>query len=293
MPVQHITVTPEEAGQKLEAFLRRRLPGAPGGLIMRIIRTGQVRVDGGRKKPFDRLAEGQVVRVPPVRLDEQPVQAQPEPLPVVDRQDDLLVVAKPAGLPVHGGSGQDESVVSRLAAMHPDAAFAPTPAHRLDKDTSGLLLVALSYARLRALQDLFQARKVDKTYLAWVRGALDEALTLTDTLAKAGPQGRERVRTVEPGQGQHALAKATPIRQHNGLTLVELRLVTGRTHQLRVQLASRGLPILGDPKYGPPGETPPLHLHAWRIALPDADYELLPDWPGPLATGGLLAPQTP
>ena len=287
---KQVPVTQAEAGQKLINFLRRRLKaGVPHSALMRWIRTGQVRVDGHRAKPFLRLAENMIVRIPP----HEPGASEPEAggatspaLAIVFEDQDLLVIAKPQGLPVHGGSRHTISLHSLLAARHPAATFAPTPAHRLDKDTSGLVLVALSYACLAKLHELMRQRRVAKTYLAWVHGRLplSRVLLLKDELEKTGAPGRERV-TV--GGGKESLAEALALRHQGQTSLVAIRLITGRTHQIRVQLAARGHAILGDRKYGQgrnaAQEPGCLLLHAWRIALPGTSYALAPDWPEPYA----------
>jgi 23S rRNA pseudouridine955/2504/2580 synthase len=204
---------------------------------------------------------------------------------VAYQDGELLVLAKPAGLPTQPGSGWTDSVATRLKGLGGD--FAPTPVHRLDKDTSGLLLAARTYGCLRRLQDLLRDRLAGKVYLAWVEGRLTPGvvLELRDRLAKAGPAGRERVQAGME-EGKEALAEALPLAVRAGgggeATLVAVRLLTGRTHQIRVQLASRGHAVVGDRKYGGPGRgrAGGLLLHAWRLDLPERTFELAPDWAG-------------
>lgn len=333
-----LVVTAAEAGQKLVQYLHRRC-GAPQSAIQRWVRTGQVRINGGRCKPFDRVAEGDVVRVPPFALgggDTVPdapsgsgsartpgkggggehvpaaPQALPAPLPVVGRAEGLLVLLKPAGLAVQPGTGHDDCVTARLAAQHAGADFLPTPAHRLDRDTSGLLLVATSYARLRSLSDAFAAREgLVKEYLAWVAGRWphEDARTLRDRLEKQGEPGRQKVRRVAPaGLGgdaardvphatpdappdagdaaRDAACTVTPLRRGDAASLLLVRLHTGRTHQIRVQLAGRGHPIIGDRKYGGPACGLGMLLHAVRLALPGGErFTALPDWDGRWTVG--------
>ncbi|WP_461209773.1 RluA family pseudouridine synthase [Desulfocurvus sp. DL9XJH121] len=280
---RHVTVTPEEAGQKLAQFLRRRLgPDTPDALIMRIVRTGQVRVDKGRAKPFQRLAAGQDVRIPPLRPADNGTQPAPQggPLSVIHEGDGYLALAKPAGLPVQPGTGHTDAVSERLRAQFPDAAFTPTPAHRLDRDTSGLLLVGTSYLGLRALQEAFAEHRVGKFYLAWVQGTVQEGARweMRDQLAKQGTPGAERVRA---GAGKTALALARCLETRDGVSLLEIDLRTGRTHQIRVQLAERGTPVVGDRKYGYNGPKTKLKLHAWKLVPPQGPtLELLPEWKG-------------
>ncbi len=296
--VQTFTVTAEEAGQKLLQYLSRRLVGAvPQAALQRFIRTGQVRVDGRRAKPFSRLEQGQTVRVPPYETeDETPtpsVSPQTPALDILHEDDDLLVVVKPAGLPVHPGTGQPLALTTILAARHQGAPFKPTPAHRLDRDTTGLVLVAKSYRALRAIHEAMLADQVRKDYLTWVQGQWllgeeNEWVTLTDQLAKQGGPGRETVRPTDAGK--LAVSKARLLLRTPAASLLEVRLETGRTHQIRTQLASRGYPILGDAKYG--GGKPPLLLHAWRIVLPDAAFTAPPPWPAPWSVARLRGATT-
>ena len=311
-PVQNITVTAQEAGQKLLQYLARRLgPGLPQAALQKFIRTGQVRLDGKRCKPFDRVAEGQVVRVPPYDPDAlgAPLRAVPPPgpqdvppardrergrpdrlrlvpkRPVLDilyEDDELLVVVKPAGLPVHPGSGHTTALTTLVTDRYPDVPFRPTPAHRLDRDTTGLVLVAKSYRMLRRIHDAMLSGDIRKDYFAWVRGQWGlgeegEWVEMRDTLEKSGAPGRERVRSGE--SGKEAVARARLLGRTAAASLLEVRLETGRTHQIRAQLASRGHPIVGDAKYG--GGQPPLLLHAWRITLSEAAYCAPPDWKAP------------
>ncbi len=281
-PVQHLTVSPEEAGQKLSRLLERRFPGLPGSFWMRVIRTGQVRLDGKRAKPFDRVAAGQDIRVPPLRPEDAagPSPAGSPRLDLRQEPDGLLVIRKPAGLPTQPGSGHGDSVQARLAALFSTAPFTPAPAHRLDKDTSGLILAGATYQATRALHDWIAQGALTKRYLAWIDAALapGSVLDLHDTLAKSGPSGQERMQPTPDGKPARARARCLATRA--GRSLLELELFTGRTHQLRVQLASRNLPIAGDRKYG--ATTPgPMRLHAWRLALPDGRvFTWLPDWDG-------------
>ena len=290
--VQHWSVTPAEAGQKLLQFLERRLARElPRSALQRWIRTGQVRVDGRRAKPFDRIAAEQVVRIPPYIQDavsllfsdqtpEHAAETTPsDVLDLIHETDELLVLAKPAGLAMHPGTGLHDSLATRLAKAYAGASFMPTAAHRLDRETSGLLLAAKTYGRLQALHELFRERRVLKTYLAWVAGdwTAESVMELRDQLEKARGQAFERVRT---GQGKEAGAMAACLHRIPGASLLAVRLLTGRTHQIRVQLSGRGFPILGDSKYaGPPAER--LYLHAWRLEFPDECFRLDPQWPEP------------
>lgn len=284
--VSHIEVTPAEAGHKLLQFLERRLgKGVPRALVMKWLRTGQLRVDGRRAKPFDRLEAGQTVRVPPyatvVEPEGQPLRARP--LTIIHEDDELLVIAKPAGLASQPGSGLTDSVQTRLKALYAGADFMPSCAHRLDMDTSGLLVAGKTYQSVRRLGDLFASGGVDKTYLAWVQGQWPEQgqILLRDHIIK---DGRAHVRigadnAPDGEQGKLALARVRPIARRPDATLLAVELLTGRTHQIRIQLASRGHPVLGDRKYGRRPHATHLLLHAWKLRLPDREFTLLPDWP--------------
>jgi len=277
---QFITVSAAESGQKLLQFLERRLTGdVPRSAIQRWIRKGQVRVDKGRKKPFDRIEAGQMVRIPPYTPGEENTVASTGNLIFAHEDDHILAIAKPSNLAAHGGDKVEDSVVGRLKSSFSDAAFHPTLAHRLDKDTSGLLLAAKDYETLRTLNDLFASGGVDKIYLAWVRGAWRERGTtlLTDKLEKRGAPGSEKVHT---GSGKHALAEVTPLIMHHKYSLVAVKLLTGRTHQIRVQLAARNHPVVGDRKYGKGNERGAMRLHCYAMRVKEQTFSLAPPWTG-------------
>ena len=274
----------EEAGQKILQFLARRL-GLAGNMLHRWIRTGQVRRNGLRVKAFERVETGDRIRVPPFALR---IAAVPEtdaasgrPLPdIVAELPGLLVLNKPAGLPVQPGSGHTDSVASRLAAHFAHLPFKPTPAHRLDKDCSGLLLAATSYERLRSLHDAFVRRTLKKSYLAWVEGAWPEDAPgeLRDLLEKTGRPGREKVRS---GQGREALCEVVCLRREERRSLLSIALITGRTHQIRAQLSTRGHPLCGDVKYGARPRGGGLLLHAFSVELPTGElFVCPPPWTG-------------
>lgn len=294
MALNH-TVAEAEAGQKLLAWLIRRLD-APQALLHRWIRTGQVRVNSGRASPFERLAAGDVVRLPPfaetiseaartTKLPPQRVSENETELPPIAAQTpEMFIFCKPAGLPTHPGTGHSDSLVSRLHALVPQEGFRPTPAHRLDKDTSGLLVVARTYASLRRLQELFgngEESRCGKEYLTWVVGEwpTHEATLLRDHLRKATTACGEKM--ISGASGKEAALTALCLERRNGFSLLHIRLHTGRTHQIRAQLAARGFPVAGDRKYGARKGPENLLLHAARLVLPEAIYEALPPWTGP------------
>jgi len=203
------------------------------------------------------------------------------PLPdIVAEVPGLLVLNKPAGLPVQPGSGHTDSVTSRLAAHFAHLPFKPTPAHRLDKDSSGLLLAATSYERLRALHEAFARRTLKKAYLVWVEGAWPEdgLCTLRDLLEKAGGPGREKIRS---GQGKEALCEVLCLHREERRSLLRINLLTGRTHQIRAQLSTRGHPVCGDVKYGAHPRRGGLLPHAFSLELPDGEcFVCAPPWTG-------------
>ncbi|MBD5539337.1 MAG: RluA family pseudouridine synthase [Desulfovibrio sp.] len=308
-----------ESGQKLLQFLQRRL-NLPPALLHRWVRTGQIRLNGRRAKPFARVSEGDMVRLPPfagalaaqagapltdgrAAKPPQAGTATPDapPLPpLVGTLSDIWAFHKPAGLATHPGTGHEDSLSTRLAAHAPGAAFPPTPAHRLDKDTSGILLAAATHAALRQLQQAFRERRMVKEYVAWVAGKWPYTAPrlLRARVRKEGAPGAERMRVCDPGgtappDAREALCVARPLVAGDAASLLQIRLITGRTHQIRVQLAALGHPVLGDGKYGRGRRDgcPGLCLHALRVVLPDGRaLECLPDWAPPYALDALPAP---
>jgi len=253
--VRMLVVDEESAGQRLDNFLLRHLRGVPKTHVYRVIRSGQVRVNKGRAAADTRVQAGDAVRVPPVRLPERPAQA-PAPareFPLLFEDDHLLAIAKPAGVAVHGGSGVSSGVIEQLRQARPQARFLEL-VHRLDKETSGVLLLAKKRSALTALQDQFRARDTVKIYQALVWGAWPAKLKLIDlplhkTLDAAGER---HVRVVSPASedGRRSITLVRSVRPAGDCSLLDISLKTGRTHQIRVHLAHSGHPIVGDPKYG-------------------------------------------
>lgn len=250
--VRHEKVDEGSAGQRIDNFLLRICKGVPKSHVYRILRSGEVRVNGGRVAPTYKLRDGDDVRIPPVRMASQespaPVPAG-EPLPVVYEDGDLLVVDKPAGLAVHGGSGVSFGVIEQLRRQRPEARFLEL-VHRLDRETSGLLIVAKRRSALTALHDMMREGRVEKRYLTLVSGRwLNPLQHIKAALHKyLTPEGERRVSVHRDGKPAHSIVRLQ--RRWQSASLVEVELKTGRTHQIRVHLTHQGFPLCGDDKYG-------------------------------------------
>lgn len=293
LAVQHLTVDEESAGQRLDNYLIRMLKGVPKTHIYRIIRSGEVRRNKGRVGADDRVQAGDVLRIPPIRLalgTQSAGSAVPaRHFPVVYEDDAFLAIDKPAGVAVHGGSGVSSGVIEQLRQARPQARLLEL-VHRLDRETSGLLLIAKKRSALKVLQDQFRERETGKTYLALVRGQWPERLKVLDqplhkyllpdgerrvkVVDKDHPDGMRSVSLVKVIRHVPAPAGASPICA-DGLTLLEVTIKTGRTHQIRVHLAHAGHPIAGDDKYGDfelnrclaRAGLKRMFLHAWRLRI--------------------------
>ena len=304
--VKSIAIDEETAGQRLDNFLMRHLKGVPKTHVYRIIRSGEVRINKGRASAETRLNAGDVVRLPPVRVSERATEkaqtmaqlvaaqagshAPARDFAVLFEDDQLLAINKPAGVAVHGGSGVSFGVIEQLRMARPQAQFLEL-VHRLDRETSGILLVAKKRSALKNLQDQFRERETGKTYLALVAGQWPANKKVLDKPLHKYllPDGERRVKVVtkdDPdGMPSLTLVKVralSPVAPDAGGTkrafsLLEVTIKTGRTHQIRVHLASEGMPILGDDKYGDFEYNKTLarssqgvalkrmFLHAWRL----------------------------
>ena len=252
-----LTITENEDGQRLDNYLLTKLKGAPRTLIYRIVRTGEVRVNKGRIKPEYRLQIGDIVRVPPLRLSEEAAPATPSPQlsqSLTDRilyqEHGIIAMNKPTGLAVHGGSGVAYGLIEALRAIYPTKEFLEL-VHRLDRDTSGLILVADKRSILRHLHEQLRDGKMHKVYVALLTGNLKGANhKVTAPLDKTNLASGERVVRVSR-DGKAAETHFKVIERFENCTLVEAKPLTGRTHQIRVHAQFLGHPILGDDKYCP------------------------------------------
>ena len=249
---QFVTITEEEAGQRIDNYLLRVCKGVPKSHIYRILRSGEVRVNKGRIDQLYRLATGDVVRIPPVRMAERSAGAAPVPgaeFHIVHEDNHLLVIDKPAGVAVHGGSGVSFGVIEQLRASRPDAKFLEL-VHRLDRETSGLLLLAKKRSALTSLHEQMRDGLTDKRYLTMVAGDWKNARQhIKLPLHKyTTADGERRVSVQADGMPSHTVFSL--LKKFHGFALLEAELKTGRTHQIRVHLSSSGFPILGDDKYG-------------------------------------------
>ncbi|HED3888643.1 TPA: 23S rRNA pseudouridine(955/2504/2580) synthase RluC [Morganella morganii] len=255
--VQFVVVSGDEAGQRIDNFLLARLKGVPKSMIYRIIRKGEVRVNKGRIKPEYKIADGDSIRIPPVRVAEKndaPVSAKLDKVSalaecVLYEDDHILVINKPAGTAVHGGSGLSFGVIEAMRALRPEARFLEL-VHRLDRDTSGILLIAKKRSALRALHEQLRLKQMQKDYLALVRGQWQSSVKVVQApLLKNILQSGERVVKVSP-EGKPSETRFKVEERFEAATLVKASPVTGRTHQIRVHTLHAGHPIAFDNRYG-------------------------------------------
>jgi 23S rRNA pseudouridine955/2504/2580 synthase len=301
--VSLLTIDTSSEGQRLDNFLLRVCKGVPKTHVYRIIRSGEVRVNKGRAQVDTRLALGDIVRIPPIRLTDDaapqaaeqksgPARTPPREFAILFEDDHLLAIDKPAGVAVHGGSGVSFGVIEQLRrarrAGEPGGAKFLELVHRLDRDTSGILLIAKRRSALVHLQAQFKARETGKTYLALVKGTWPAKLKVIDLplhkyLVNGGEDdGERRVKVVakDDPDGMRSItlvkiAKLYTLPNGEAASLLEVTIKTGRTHQIRVHLAHHGHPIIGDEKYGDfelnkalgKAGMKRMYLHAWRLGF--------------------------
>ncbi len=283
--VHHLSVGEESVGQRLDNFLIRELRGVPKTRLYRALRKGEIRVNKGRVKADYRLAEGDLVRIPPLR---RPSPSEPAPVPrywaeqiqqrIIYEDDNLLVINKPSGIAVHGGSGLSFGLIESLRQLRPEDRYLEL-VHRLDRDTSGLIMIARRPAMLRELHRQLREDKVDKRYLALVAGSWPRSLRVVEApLEKNVLQSGERMVRVAR-EGKRSVTEFSVLERFGRATLVEAKPITGRTHQIRVHARHAGFPLLGDDKYSDEKTAELcralglqrlfLHARSLRITLPE------------------------
>ncbi|MGB5247866.1 MAG: RluA family pseudouridine synthase [Woeseia sp.] len=279
--VRKVAIAADDAGQRIDNFLRRHLPGVPKSRIYRLLRRGEVRVNGGRVRADHKLVEGDEVRVPPAHINE--AGAPPSQRKLDDLADSvlfedkyLLVINKPGGVAVHGGSGVSHGIIEILRAARPELKDLSL-VHRLDRETSGCLVLAKRRSALRALHEMFREGRVEKNYLALVAGDWQKGEQLIDApLLVTNRRGGER-HVIIDDSGKPAATRVSLSRKHGIYSLMQCQPQSGRTHQIRVHLAAAGHAIVGDERYGNPDTNAKayahglkrLFLHAQSIAFPD------------------------
>ncbi len=272
--IRLVTIGPDAADRRLDNFLMTELKGLPRTRVYRLIRTGEVRVNKGRAKPAYRLVEGDVVRIPPIRalreggVDIAPAKASWINDRVAYEDDSLLVLDKPSGLAVHGGSGISHGAIELLRSARRDARFLEL-VHRLDKETSGCLLIAKKRSSLRRLHEMFREGEVTKLYLALLKGRWSDGMReISYPLVTEHRKGGERHVRISD-EGKPAVTRIFPQERFDAGVLAKIQLLTGRTHQIRVHTAAIGHPVAGDDRYGPDAWRPfglsRLFLHAHRL----------------------------
>lgn len=254
--VRLVTINQSHAGQRIDNFLMTQLKGVPKSRIYRLVRKGEVRVNKKRVNPEDKLAYGDEVRIPPVRQADPSEQKPGSGLialmtdNILYEDDDVLIINKPTGLAVHAGSNIQHGVIEVLRHMRPFQPYLEL-AHRLDRETSGCLVLAKNRSTLLHLHDAFKGDGIKKCYQLIVHGVWPAKLTKVDfALQKGHVQSGERMVKVTDGNGKSALTEFKVLQRLREHTVLQARLYTGRTHQIRVHAAESGYPIIGDDKYG-------------------------------------------
>lgn len=255
--VQFLEVSDDVANQRIDNFLIGKFSKLPKSLIYRWIRKGELRVNKKRVKQTSRVGAGDIVRVPPFSLEEDQTQIKVSQSHldfleqrVLYENDDYIIVDKPSGMAVHGGSGVNSGLVERLRQLRPKARRLDL-VHRLDKETSGCVLLAKKHSSLVYFFDLFKERKVNKVYYAIVHGQWDKKVKEIDLpLIRTETKDGQRIVRVDEKEGKKALTKILSVKNVGEYSLLEIKLETGRTHQIRVHTKSMGHPIVADKKYG-------------------------------------------
>lgn len=286
--VNHVEVQQDRDGQRLDNFLMAQLKGVPRSLIYRLIRTGQVRVNGGRAKPASKLQKGDVVRVPPATVRRDDVaDIPPKVLQLINQSicfedKHILVIDKPAGMAVHGGSGLAWGVIDVVRKLRPGRKV--DLVHRLDRETSGCLLLALDGDALRSLNEQVRLDKLDKRYLCLLDGHLREStVEVYEPIGKYDRSG-ERFMRVDP-EGKPAHTTFRLLQNYGPCSYVEAQLHTGRTHQIRVHAAHLGMALVGDKRYAPAARNKHwkgegarrlfLHAHQLKFRLMNGEEQLV------------------
>lgn len=281
-PVQFLTINANQDGQRIDNFLIKFLKGVPKSHIYRILRKGEVRVNKKRAKPEYRLIEGDEVRVPPIRLEAKEKPPSPSESVrtllnsrILFEDNNLIIIDKPSGLAVHGGSGINLGVIEILRNMRPQAAFLEL-AHRLDRETSGCLLLAKKPSVLKEVHQLLREGKIEKCYLALIKGHWPKQLHLVDEpLQKFVLRSGERMVNVN-SEGKRSLTEFRVVQRYSSSTLIEAKPKTGRTHQIRVHATHVGHPIACDDKYGDKDFNKEMHkLGCKRLFLHAASLDFI------------------
>ncbi|MAZ44822.1 MAG: hypothetical protein CMF48_06575 [Legionellales bacterium] len=295
-----VTVDEGSEGQRLDNFLVKQLKGVPKSRVYRIIRKGEVRVNKGRAQASQKLEIGDEVRIPPIRVSENEKKVSPSTYwgnviaaATIRETPEYLFINKPSGLAVHGGSGQSAGLIEQLRLSRPNER-ALELVHRLDKDTSGVIVVAKKRSSLRRLQMAWQEGQVDKTYTALVQGEYDGPSEIRLPLRKLVTQQGDRKTIVDHEDGKDSITEVKVVERLKGATLIEAKLITGRMHQIRCHLAAVGYPIVADDKYGnfkrngefsKKYQISQLCLHASELAWPNAEWEVRAPLPAHFVKG--------